>query len=309
MRYSFRKYADDSISFDSVFDIAEKLFSTSDALVLISSAGIAVRAVGKLAASKTSDPAVICIDEGGNYVIPLLSGHLGKANALSAIIAERIGAQAVITTATDVGGKFSPDSFADANGLIISDMALSKEIAAAVLNGEKIGFFSSYPVMNMSDIFSDDADIGISVGTEMPFAKTLKLLPRNIVLGVGCRRDTDISALDCFVRRLCTDSGIDIRRISIIATIDIKRNEPAINALAERLGARLVAFSAEELMAQSGDFSSSEFVFKTTGADNVCERSSAAAGGTIIVNKTAHDGMTAAVGELPVTVDFDRKQL
>ena len=64
--------------------------------------------------------------------------------------------------------------------------------------------------------------------------------------------------------------------------------------------------TAAELMSAEGEFAHSDFVEQTTGADNICERAAVCAGGKIIVRKTAENGVTCAVGKLPVTVVFER---
>ena len=125
----------------------QEAFAEHDALVFVGATGIAVRSIAPFLKSKTSDPAVLCVDELGKFVIPLVSGHIGGANALAARLAEELDAVAVITTATDLNGRFAVDLFAKKNDLWISDMKLAKQISADVLDGKKIGFFSDFPVV------------------------------------------------------------------------------------------------------------------------------------------------------------------
>ena len=108
-------------------------FSSMDALIFVGACGIAVREIAPYVKSKKTDPAVVCIDEAGRFVIPLLSGHIGGANALAVELAEKLGATAVVTTATDVRGKFSVDAWAARHGCVISDMGLAKAVSAAIL--------------------------------------------------------------------------------------------------------------------------------------------------------------------------------
>ena len=108
-------------------------FSSMDALIFVGACGIAVREIAPYVKSKKTDPAVLCIDEAGRFVIPLLSGHIGGANALAVELAEKLGATAVVTTATDVRGKFSVDAWAARHGCVISDMGLAKAVSAAIL--------------------------------------------------------------------------------------------------------------------------------------------------------------------------------
>ena len=115
-------------------------FAGKDALIFVGAAGIAVRMIAPYVVSKDKDPAVIVIDEKGEYVIPILSGHLGGANALAVDIAGFIKGKPVITTATDVNGKFAIDVWTSANNCVITDISKIKVISGAVLRGEKVGF-------------------------------------------------------------------------------------------------------------------------------------------------------------------------
>lgn len=123
----------------------EKFFS-QDALVFIGACGIAVRAIAPFAAGKKTDPAVLVMDECGRFVISLLSGHLGGANELTAWLSEKTGAIPVITTATDLHGRFAVDIFAKERSCAILNMAAAKEVSAAVLAGEPVGFYSEFPI-------------------------------------------------------------------------------------------------------------------------------------------------------------------
>ena len=110
-----------------------ELFRTHDALVFIGACGIAVRDIAPHLKSKTEDPAVLVIDDRGRYVIPILSGHIGGANALAKEIAAMLGAVPVVTTATDGAGRFSCDAWAAAHNCAISSMTKAKEISARIL--------------------------------------------------------------------------------------------------------------------------------------------------------------------------------
>ena len=114
-------------------DIYRERFSSMDALIFIGACGIAVREIAPYLVSKKTDPAVLCIDEKMQFVIPLLSGHIGGANDLARRLAAALGAAAVITTATDVNGKFAVDAWAAKNGCAISSMPLAKKVAAEIL--------------------------------------------------------------------------------------------------------------------------------------------------------------------------------
>ena len=313
-RYCFHKHTDDhSAVFWNMGSMVGRLFERSDAFVFVCACGIAVRAVAPFLGTKTDDPAVIVMDDSGKFVIPVLSGHIGGANRLAEMIAEGLGAEAVITTATDSGGRFSPDSFAVANELIITDLKAAKEIAAEVLDDEKVGFDSEYRHSSLPSELTEfgvcRTGICVSADTEKkPFPVTLNLVPRNIVLGIGCRKGISADAVSIAVNDVLEKNGIGIERVSEVATIDIKKDEEGLCGFCSRFGLKMRTYTAEELMNASGDFNSSDFVLETTGADNVCERSAVlCSGGELIIKKTAADGIAVAAAEKPVYLDFERK--
>lgn len=313
IRYSFEKYSDkNTVSFGSLSGLVSDIFSRFDALIFICACGIAVRTIAPFISSKITDPAVIAVDEQGIFVVSLLSGHIRKANALTKKIAAILGAVPVVTTATDIGGRFSPDSFAAANDLHICEMEMAKEIAAAVLNNEKIGIYSDYTVKNLPDIFVSQSNIGIKISEDYsgdPFEKTLHLVPKNIVIGTGCKRNTDAEIFEQFILKNLRKHSIPIWRVHSVNTINLKKNENAICRFSEKYDIPLSFFSAEQLMAVQGNFSRSEFVLKTTGTDCVCERSACADGSRLIFTKYAENGMTIAAAELPVHIDFEKEIL
>ena len=126
---------------ESLQDWCRRSFLESQALIFVGAVGIAVRTIAPFVEDKFKDPAVLVLDEQGNYVIPILSGHVGGGNEWAAVLAKELPAVPVITTATDLYGKFAVDVFAAKQKLVLSDRVLAKEISAAVLRGEQIGFF------------------------------------------------------------------------------------------------------------------------------------------------------------------------
>ncbi|MBQ4353489.1 MAG: cobalamin biosynthesis protein CbiG, partial [Clostridia bacterium] len=112
------------------------LFTEHDALIFIGACGIAVRDIAPHLKNKTVDPAVLVLDDQGKFVIPILSGHIGGANALACHLAEKLGAFPVITTATDGNGKFSCDTWAVTHNCAISSMKTAKDISAAILTAD-----------------------------------------------------------------------------------------------------------------------------------------------------------------------------
>ncbi|WP_419078827.1 cobalt-precorrin 5A hydrolase [Phascolarctobacterium faecium] len=178
-------------------------FSSMDALVFVGACGIAVREIAPYVQSKKTDPAVLCIDERGQFVIPLLSGHIGGANALAVRLAERLDATAVVTTATDVHGRFAVDAWAARQGCALSDMGLAKAVAAEILERD-VPLCSQFPITGAlpeGTCAGESGALGIFIGWRVrsPFTRTLRLIPRVLHVGIGCRRGTAAEAVEAAV--------------------------------------------------------------------------------------------------------------
>lgn len=314
--------------YTSVSQLMQEIFHAYEAIVFVGACGIMVRAMSPFVESKKTDPAVVVIDEQGKYAIPILSGHIGGANALAEKLAEYSGCQAVITTATDIGGKFSPDSFAMANDLYFDDLSVAKQIAAAVLKGEKIGLYSDFPCRNIPEEYivkytgeemkkREKPLMGICIlaqqihGTadNSYFKETLFCYPKTYVLGIGCRKHTEPDKLERFVMGTLAHNDIPIWKVKRITSIDLKKKEPALIELGQKYRIPFRSYVAEQLQKVTGEFERSEFVLQTTGVDNVCERSACVEGGKIVVKKISMDGMTIAIATENVIIDFARKRL
>ena len=142
----YARTVDASLSGTSLKRFAQQAMVDCDLIVFVGATGIAVRAAAPYLMGKAYDPAVIVIDEQGKFVIPLLSGHLGGANPIACRLAAMTGAEAVLTTATDVHRKLAPDVFAQRNGLKIMDFTAAKLVAAALVRGETITIYTDAAV-------------------------------------------------------------------------------------------------------------------------------------------------------------------
>ncbi len=286
----------------SLSEWAAAAFRENDALIFVGACGIAVRAVAPHIRDKTVDPAVIVVDEKGKYAVSLLSGHLGGANGITREVAGLIGAEPVITTATDLNQKFAVDNWAKKNHLLIGDMKLAREISSAVLHGEIIGVSSEYPVegpLPEQLAYASEGKIGFRIsvyeGAE-PFERTLRLLPQTLAVGIGCRKGISLEAAEELLDQVLKEHKLSVRSIEKLCTIDIKKEETALKQLSEKLGVPLVAFPAEELKQLAGEFTASKFVDRITGVDNVCERTAVLGSrGELIVRKQALNGVTIAI--------------
>lgn len=278
-------------------------FSQSDGLVYVGAAGIAVRAIAPHLKSKTTDPAVVVVDECARYAIPILSGHLGGANDLARAIGRVCGALPVLTTATDVNGVFAVDEWAKRQNCLVLNPERIKTVSAKLLAGGTVTVQSSWPIAgkpprNVCQTEDRGADVLLDIhpGT----GEKLHLVPRIAVLGVGCKKNVLPQTLETALAAFLTGAGVCEQAISAVASIDLKKNEPGLLDFCAAHGWPLKTYPAEQLREVEGQFTPSAFVQGVTGVDNVCERSAVlASGGTLCQGKTAGDGITMALALAP----------
>ena len=287
-----------------------QMFAHMDGLIFVGASGIAVRSVAPFLQDKFTDPAVVSVDELGQFAVPLVSGHVGGANALAREIAQITGGTAVISTATDVQGLFAVDEWAVNQGLVIADRTAAKEISAALLAGEKIGFRSDFPIDGHPPDGIETADggkIGIYVTVQenlMPFETTLLLHPKAIALGIGCRKGTPAQVISDAVSAALSEAGISELALKNVASIDLKAKEQGLLDFCSERELPFTTYSAKQLSKIPGEFTPSDFVENITGISNVCERSAVAAGGTLTIKKQAGKGVTVAAATLPFSLSF-----
>lgn len=287
-------------------DCVEEFFEQGNLLIFVGAAGIAVRGIAPFVRGKDVDPAVVVVDELGKFVIPLLSGHLGGANACAQKLAKFLNATPVITTATDINKVFAVDVWSKKEQLHIHNIENIKYISSAVLAGRAIGFISDYEDITLPS----DVKIGIGKGEDKPesgiliadeyrdvFFDTLWMTPKNYIVGVGCRKNFEIESFEVQLLDFLKKNRIPIPLIKRIVSIDLKADEEAILSFSKKHKIPFQTFSAEELQNIEGEFHKSEFVESVTGVDNVCERSAmlASEASEIYIGKTLGKGMTIAV--------------
>ena len=310
---------------DNLKEYVCRAFEEAEALIFICACGIAVRLIAPFIVHKAKDPAVIVIDEKLKHCIPVLSGHLGGANALALRIASFTGAEAVITTASDINGMTAVDMFAKDNGFAITDLEKAKEYTAALLSGETLYVINDAKdvtgemILPEGYVFADEPDgmDGCNITDDRCVIRItykrsahadacdreLILIPRCLKLGTGCRKGVskeriEEAAVKCFEKH-----GLYLDAVSQVCSIDLKKDEEGISEFSQDRGIGFTVYSADELSALEGDFSRSDFVKDHTGVDNVCERSALMEGGRLLVGKEKYDGITLAVAAVarPVT--------
>lgn len=302
---------------DSLEEWTGRQFSEADGIVFIGAAGIAVRAAAPFVKDKMTDPAVVVMDELGRFSIALLSGHVGGANELARQVSRMTGAVLVVTTATDINGKFAADNFAAMLGLKIMERETAKRISADVLEGVPVGFFSDYPVegsippgftgkeicrrslwITCRNRVEDEVSFRMFLPED---TEVLRLVPKTLIVGIGCRKGVPAEVIQSRVESVFSEANLTPFGIAAVASIDLKKEEPGLKAYAGKLGVDFYTYSAQELEQMPGKYTDSEFVTETTGTGNVCERAAMMTlrdtGGRLLVKKQAGNGVTVAVAE------------
>ena len=285
-------------------------FYEYDAIVAIMASGILIRSIAPYIKSKTTDPAVINIDDNGNFVISTLSGHLGGANKLTNKIATLIDATPVITTSSDINNRLGID-------VLASDLYLSidkpKEILffnKAILDGQKITltmknekkYLLNYlekntlemdvSLVNCDSVSEDEIKVGLD-GHE------IILKEKKMVVGIGCRRGKEYEKIHEGFSKSINELNIDASRVNQLASAEIKKDEKGILKLSEKLNIPVNFVDMERLkLFESQDVQKSEFVKSKFGIYGVCEPSALITAGfdsKLIYKKTSYDGVTIAV--------------
>lgn len=309
--------------------VAELFEGAYCGLIFIMAAGIVVRVISPWIKDKRVDPGVVVVDERGQFVISLLSGHLGGANELAEKVARGIGAMPVITTATDVWGKPAVDLLAKRYGMAIEHFEDLKHINAAIVNDENVEIlvdtglqfssewkgWSTYRYIDRGVLSCSTLDVVFreeSPGTDAPrVIITNRLLagspetpyvilrPRNVIAGVGCRRGVKGEAVISAVLQALKKAGRSSLSIKHLATVDIKKDEPGIKEAASYLNVPLRIVCRAEILQCEEYFTFSEFVKEKIGVGSVCEPSAVLSGhrAELILPKTTIGKVTVALAE------------
>lgn len=255
-----------------------EVFPQCDALLFIGAAGIAVRAIAPHLRSKMTDPAVVVMDECGRHVIPILSGHVGGANALALDIAQKVGGEAVVTTATDLHGLRAIDTWAVQNDCAIENPQAIKAVSSRSLQGLPVGVMITERTLTP------------------PFPTTLVLRPRTLTLGAGCKKGVSSEAFEQAALAFLKQCGVSLLSVRALSSIDVKASEKALLDFAAKYSIPFQTYTAEQLNGLPGIFAESDYVRQTVGVGNVCERAAVlCGGGRLLMGKTVFSGITLAL--------------
>jgi len=322
--------------FTGVAAALQREFRAGTALVCVMATGVVVRSLAPVLRSKLEDPAVIVVDELGRFVVPLLSGHVGGANALARRIAGTLGAQAVLTTSTDVQGLLGPDLLAVALDARVEDAAALLPASAALASGRPVDLWVDPAEVGGATAFLSDlagyrlraigvvdrvvppsheagdrsevavvvsaaGNIGASAQPESEVV--LRLIPRWIVAGVGCTRGTPAAALVGAVREALESAGLRAESLRALASVRAKSDEPGLEEAAGELGVPLVFADDEQVEAQivAYGLAESDWVRKSIGVGAASEPAAlwaAGPGAVLVQHKIARDGITVALARM-----------
>lgn len=294
-------------SFKRFADMMKSAFGNYRVLVCVMATGIVVRSIASLLTSKQTDPAVLVMDQNGRFCISLLSGHIGQANQYAQYVAKKTGALAVITTASDNLGKIAVDTLAQQLKCLIVNFEDAKEITAMIINNEPVMINIHQPNLpeNMNvDTVEHQHDyhgaVLVSNRTEIsiqiPF---VQLIPKNIIIGIGCRRGMDYQSILTAIRTTLKRHKISEEAIQKLSTIDLKHDEQGILEASSFLQVPLQVVDREEIKPIEKQFECSEFVQKTIGVGCVAEPCGFLASnkGAKICGKTKLNGITISIWE------------
>ena len=312
--------SNDFLTEKKVSELVGYLFSDYQYILFIMATGIVVRTIAPYIVSKFSDPAILVTDEKGTNIISLLSGHMGGANEMTNYISELIGANPVITTATDVNKKSSLDMISKKLNAYIDDFRENvKDVNAMLVNNQDVGIYvdgdykvdtRGFNVLNNLDELSNFEKVVIISNRNkineidlksLEKNKFIKVVPKDIVLGIGCRRDTESQLLKESLKKFLDKNNINENAIKLIGSIDVKKNEKAIIDLSKYLDVEFRVFSKDEISEVDYLYDKSEFVKANVGVYCVAEPvAHILSNGNLIIEKNTYKGITFSVGRIDI---------
>ena len=324
------------VFFSDAMEHLSKLFQDGVAIVGVCASAVLIRGVAKSISDKQTEPAVVAVAEDGSAVVPLLGGHHG-ANDMARKISKLLGVDPAITTSGDLRFGIALDE--PPEGFVLANPENVKEFSVSMLAGESL-MISSDENHSCLDYVLGNKTLGTGSKqifynwlkvSKLPFSKIEKLRisltsmsvsggtehlvyhPKTIAVGVGCERGTDPEELISLVRNTLNKNKIAPESVAAVVSIDLKSDEPAIHALAEKLtdkpgeSSPVRFFDATALEEQTPKLQNpSKTVFKEVGCHGVAEGAALAAAGKsgkLIIPKTKSKRATCAVAESAELID------
>ncbi|MGI9414997.1 MAG: cobalamin biosynthesis protein, partial [Hyphomicrobiales bacterium] len=293
------------VPFEDTMSHLRGLFAADRPIVGICAAGILIRALGPVLADKRNEPPVIAVAGDGSAVVPLLGGHHG-ANRLAGEIADALGVTAALTTAGDARFGVALDD--PPAGWTLANPVDAKKVMAGLLAGGNVRLDGDAPWLAALPL-SGDAETELIV-TEKALPGTDRRLvyhPATLALGVGCERHCPPDEVVDLVEGVLTEHGLAPQAIALVGSIDLKADEAAVNAVAQRLGVPLRVFAADALNDVADRLENpSDLVMREVGCPGVAEGAALVAAGPeaeLVVAKTKSRRATCAIARAPGPID------
>ncbi|WP_037668346.1 precorrin-3B C(17)-methyltransferase [Streptomyces griseus] len=274
-----------------VGDAVRAAFAECEQVVCFLATGAVVRLIAPLLGDKASDPGVVCVDEGGRFAVSLVGGHGGGANELAREVGEVLGAEPVVTTATDAVGIPGLDTL----GLPVEgDVA---GVTRALLDGEPVALDSEvpWPLAPVPFVAEGPSRVRLTDRAVEPGPGEVLLRPPSLVVGVGASRGAPVDEVLELIHGALKDAGLSARSVAELVTVEAKAGEAGIVEAAVRLGVPLVTYSAEELAGVEVPHPS-DAPLAAVGTPSVAEAAALVRGGELLVPKrksTRADGRPA----------------
>lgn len=272
---------------DTLKDIFQKYFG----FIFITATGIAVRSIASFIESKDIDPCVLVIDENGDFVIPILSGHLGGGNNLTKEISSILKALPILTTSSDISGKIAVDTIAMKINGKLESLESAKKVTSLIVAGEKIE-------IKVPENISNENPKGIIIISNQKNIEITQIFPKNISIGVGCKRGTPKEKIISAIKNSLEKYNLSEKSLKVIGTVDIKKDEIGIIEASKYFNVDLKIISKNEIKKIEGKFQKSEFVEKTLGIGAVsgpCAVLASGKNGEILAEKIKYEGITISI--------------
>ena len=295
--YTLKKFeVEGTIQIENFTEELEREFNSYDGHIFIMATGIVIRKIAPLIKSKDIDPAVLIVDEGENFVISLLSGHIGGANELTYKVAQTCSLLPIITTSSDVTGKIAIDTLAQKLNCEMESLTKAKELTSLIVDNKKVDVLLPQNVK----VGESKNSSGVVVVSNKKNIDVMRLYPKNLIIGVGCRRGTPKEEIKKALEEVMKKHNLAYESIKKIATVDIKSDEVGLIELAKEFDRELVIISREEIKKVEDRFIGSEFVKKQIGVTCVSEPCALLASGgegKFLEQKYIQSGITISIYE------------
>ena len=296
-----------AVAFEQAPSHLGALFLEGRPIIGVCATGILIRALAPVLADKRAEPPVIAVAEDGSAVVPLLGGHKG-ANALARRIAEVFGVRAAVTTAGDLRFGLALDE--PPEGWSLANPQDAKAFAASLLAGQAVRLDGCAKWLSDSGLpleASGGLVLRVTEKAEQGSSERLVYHPRRLAVGVGCERGCSPEELEDLVHSALERHGLARQAVALVASLDLKEDEAAVESLAERLAVPARFFSVAELNAEAGRLANaSDLVLAEVGCPGVAEGAALAAAGSegaLIVEKTKSSRATCAIALSPEPIN------